>query len=148
MKRQAGFSFVELIISIAVFAIAITAILGVFIGTTSKSADPMVQAQAAAIAQSYMEEILLREFSDPDGVSGEGRATADDVDDYDGLVDNGARDQFNNPIAGLEDYTVTVSVNASSDLGVGGGDEKRIDVTVTHPIGISLRFSGYKTNPP
>ena len=49
-----------------------------------------LQHQAVAIAESYLEEVLLHAYSDPDGTSGESlRRLFDDVDDYDGLTDAG-----------------------------------------------------------
>ena len=52
----------------------------------------MVMSQAVAIAEAYLEEISLKSFADPDGVDGEAaRVAFDDVNDYDGLVDDGAR---------------------------------------------------------
>ena len=68
----------------------VTGILSVMNLTTAKSADPMITTQAHAIAQSYLEEILLRDYDDPDGTEfGETRATFDDVDDFDALPTNG-----------------------------------------------------------
>jgi MSHA pilin protein MshD len=114
---------------------------------TAASADPMLRHQASAIAEAYLEEIVLRSFSDPDGVDGEGsRAAFDDLDDYDGLTDVGARDQFGNAIAGLDAYTVSVTVSNSSALpSVPAGDALRVDVLVSRGAGINLVLSGYRT---
>ena len=111
---QSGVTLIELIVSILIVAIAASAVLGVLSMTTGGSADPMFRHQAAAIAEAYLEEILLKSFADPDGIDGEVlRASFDDVDDYDGLADAGARDQFGNPIAGLAEYAVSVAVTPS-----------------------------------
>ena len=76
--------------------------LGVLSSTVGRSADAMVMSQAVAIAEAYLEEISLKAFADPDGVDGETtRAAFDDVDDYNGLVDNGARDQFGTALVPL-----------------------------------------------
>ncbi len=144
---QRGVTLIELLLSIVIVAIAASSVLGVLSMTTGSSADPMVRHQASAIAEAYLEEILLKSFTDPDGVDGEAvRANFDDVDDYDGLSDAGARDQFGNAIGTLADYTVTVSVSSSSALPlVPAADTLRVDVNVTWEADISFAFSGYRT---
>jgi MSHA pilin protein MshD len=146
-NAQRGVTLIELIVSIVIVAIAAAAVLGVLAMNTAASADPMLRHQASAIAEAYLEEILLRSFSDPDGVDGEGsRAAFDDLDDYDGLTDVGARDQFGNAIAGLDAYTVSVTVSNSSALpSVPAGDALRVDVLVSRGAGINLVLSGYRT---
>jgi MSHA pilin protein MshD len=107
----------------------------------------MIRHQAAAIAEAYLEEIMLKPLNDPDGVDGEAaRAAFDDLDDYDGLSDAGARDQFGSPLAGLGDYNVAVAVTPSPALpGVPLGDALRVDVVVTHANDIDFVLSGYRT---
>jgi MSHA pilin protein MshD len=139
-----GFTLVELIISMVVVSIALGGVLMVMNYTVRHSADPMLQRQAVAIAETYMEEVLLHAYSDPDGTSGEAlRRLFDDVDDYDGLTDAGARDQNGNAITGLEAYTVTVDITGSSLNGVAC---KKVTVRVSHPADIDLSLSGYRTN--
>ena len=117
MRRQAGTTLIELVIAIVIVSIAVSAVLMALSMTVGYSADPMIRHQAIAIAEAYLEEIALKAFDDPDGVDGEANRTLyDDVDDYNGLVDVGARDQFNGALAGLDNYTVTVAVTASSAL--------------------------------
>jgi MSHA pilin protein MshD len=145
--REGGVTLIELVISIVVVAIAASAVLGVLSRTAGHSADAMIVAQAVAIAESYLEEITLKPFDDPDGADGEGnRADFDDLDDYHGLVDAGARDQFGNPIAGLNGYTVSVAVVGSAALtGVDAANAARVDVTVSHAPLVNLSLSGYRT---
>ena len=145
--REGGVTLIELVISIVVVAIAASAVLGVLSRTAGHSADAMIVAQAVAIAESYLEEVTLKPFDDPDGADGEGnRADFDDLDDYHGLVDAGARDQFGNPIAGLDGYTVSVAVVGSAALtGVDAANAARVDVTVSHAPLVNLSLSGYRT---
>ena len=147
VPKQRGVTMIELVVSIVIVSIASAAVLGVLAMTTGGSADPMIRHQAAAIADAYLEEILLKPITDPDGVDGEGaRADFDDLDDYNGLVDSGARDQFGNLIAGLGDYGIAVSVVASTGLpSVSGGDEFRVDVVVTRGVNINYTLSSYRT---
>ena len=144
---QRGVTLVELLVSIVIVAIAASAVLGVLSMTTAASADPMIRHQAAAIAESYLEEILLKPLVDPDGIDGEiARAEFDDIDDYSGLADVGARDQFGNPLAGLAAYSVAVAVSPSGALpSVPAADAIRVDVLVTHTADVSFVLSGYRT---
>lgn len=146
-STQHGLTLVELLVSIVIVSIAASTILGVISMTTAGSADPMIRHQSAAIAEAYLEEILLKPINDPDGIDGEAaRADFDDLDDYDGLVDAGARDQFGAPIAGLTDYSVGVSVGSSAGLpATPAVDALRIDVTVTHASAVNFTLSGYRT---
>jgi MSHA pilin protein MshD len=144
--RQHGVTLIELCVSIVVIAIAAGAVLGVLSRSVGRSADAMAMSQAVAVAEAYLEEITLKPYADPDGVAAEGsRALFDDVDDYDGLVDVGARDQFGTAQSALAQYTVSVTVTASTALtGVPGADAKRIDVRVTYPPNVSVALTGYK----
>ena len=146
-RSQRGVTLIELLVSIVIVAIAASAVLGVLSMTTARSADPMIRHQAAAIAESYLEEILLKPLSDPDGVDGEAaRADFDDLDDYDGLSDAGAHDQFGLPMVGLGDYNVAVTVTTSSALpAVPLADALRVDVVVTHTNAVNFALSGYRT---
>jgi MSHA pilin protein MshD len=147
--KERGVTLIELVITITLIGIAVSAVLGTLAANAKSSADGMVRAQAMAIADAYLEEIRLKSFTDPDGVDGEtGRLNFDDVDDYNGLSDVGAIDQFGNAIAGLGDYRVAVAVLHSSGLtGVASANALRIDVTVTNPAaGVDVRVTGYRAN--
>ncbi len=148
MSRQAGTTLIELVIAIVIISIAASAVLMALSTSVAQSADPMTRHQAVAVAEAYLEEIALRSFADPDGVDGEAsRDLYDDVDDYDGLVDAGARDQFDNALAGLGDYTVTVAVAASSALpSIASTDLFLISVTITHAANIDFTISAYRAN--
>lgn len=147
-NRQTGVTLIELVIAIVIISIAAGAVLMGLSTSIQGSADPMIRHQAVAIAEAYLEEISLKSFSDPDGVDGEGsRDLYDDVDDYDGLTDNGARNQFDAAIADLSDYTVNVTVAASSALpSIASTDLFLITVQVTHPVNVDISVSGYRAN--
>ncbi|QKT03645.1 prepilin-type N-terminal cleavage/methylation domain-containing protein [Ectothiorhodospiraceae bacterium 2226] len=144
-RLQRGLTLVELIIAIVVMGVAVSGVLLVFTTTVARSADPMIQQQAGAIAEAYMEEVLLRPFTvGPEtGV----RANFDDIFDYDGL-DEPPTDQFGNAL-GLAGYNVRVEVTADPSEGLGGipgSDVARIDVKVSHTSGHSVQLTGYRTN--
>ncbi len=140
-NNQLGLTLVELILSMVIISIALMGILSVMNLTVKHSADPMVQHQAVAIAESYLEEILLQAYS---GGSSSQRADYDDVSDYQGLSDTGVRDQNGDSITGLSQYTITVSVSAPMTL-TDGVNAKKITVNVAGPNAISLSLVGYKT---
>jgi MSHA pilin protein MshD len=145
--RPRGFTLIELIVAITIVSIAATTILGTIAAVSSRSADAMLQQQAGAIAQAYLDEILQRWVIDPNGTPpNSGRGSWDLVDQYNGLVDVGAQDQFGNAL-GLSAYTVSVSVVQSAALpGIVATAARRIDVTVTRAPNISVIVSGYRTN--
>lgn len=142
-----GFTLVETVLTIVVLGVASVGVLLVFTESVRASADPLIRAQALAIADSYMDEILQAYFTDPGGGAEAGRSDYDNVGDYNGLSDVGARDRTDAAIAGLEDYTVAVTVQNSGNLnGLASGSVLRVTVTVTHTSGETLVLDGYKTN--
>ncbi len=147
MRRQAGTTLIELVIAIVIVSIAVSAVLMVFSMNVGHSADPMIRYQAVAIAEAYLEEISLKSFADPDGVDGEANRTLyDDVDDYNGLVNVGARNQFDAALPGLDDYTVSVTVTQSTLPSIAAIDNYLINVTVTHAADINFTLSAYRPN--
>ena len=150
MKHARGFTLIEIVVSIVVMGIALTAILGMLSSVAARSGAAVVQAQATEIASAYLNEILLRPVLDPDGVPVElSRSLYDDVGDYNGLTNVGARDQFDNAIPSLSQFTVAVSVitPAAGELGaVPPASMRRIDVKVVHlPSGATVVLTGYRT---
>ncbi len=158
-SATSGFTLIEMVVTILVLSVALLGVLSVMSFSTARSADPMLDTQGRAVAEAYLEEILLRAYADPDGSeAGESRATFDDVDDYDGLAANGCSstsaacpalgdcpcDQLGLPLDGLDGYRVAISTSASS---LNGAPALLVDVTVTHVRDASLRvaLSGYRT---
>jgi MSHA pilin protein MshD len=167
-----GVTLIELVIAIVVIGIGLAALTATIINTTSHSADPVIQTQAYAIAQSYMEEILSQPFCDPNdysldcnadctasacgactgstviGGGAEARATYDDVCDYEPISE--AASDINGPIAGLSDYSVTVTIGDTgvnfNGLSSNSGQVVRIDVDVTHSSGMAVNLFAYKAN--
>lgn len=146
MRRERGVTLIELVVAITIVAIAGTAVLSAMSAVTKRGADVMVQQQAVAVAEAYLEEILLKPVADPGGTVTT-RSTFDKVDDYNGLSDTGAHDQFGNAIAYLTGYNVNVAVAQSTALGgLPAAATRRIDITVTTPTGQAVRLSGYRTS--
>jgi MSHA pilin protein MshD len=151
--KHSGFTLIEMIVIIVVVAIVAVGLFGVFIRSVSASADPMLNMQALAIAQGYLEEALLQPYADPDGgetgTCEEGvRQNYDDVQDYNCVNDTGgALDQFGNPLAGLGAYNISMTVTGVN-LGAGNpAAAQQVVVNVTHdshPLNITL--TGYRAN--
>lgn len=133
-----GFSLIELIVALVVLAAASAGVLAIFAGATARSADPMIRAQARAIAEAYMDEIELQAYRDPEGgetggaEAGEDRGSYDDVWDYRDIGSEDPTDQFGDALAGLSDYTVTVTIDGAP------GGTAEISVRVAHdPTGLA-----------
>jgi len=142
--QQSGVTLIELIISIIIISIALSGILVVMNLTVKRSADPLIYHQSLAIAESYLEEILLQAYTDPDGINGEtDRPLFDDVDDYNGLNNTGVRNQQDAAISTLTNYTV--SVNVTPRILADSINAKQITVTVSNS-GFSLNLVGYKAS--
>ena len=141
---QCGATLIELIITIVIISFALSGILSVVNLTTKHSVDPIIQHQAIAIAESYLEEISLLPIADPNGSNaGETRATFDNIDDFDGLTDSGASDQNGNAITGLGNYNVTVDV---ADVTLSAIALKTITVTVTFPTFPPISLTAYRSD--
>jgi len=142
-----GLTLIELVVAITIVAIAATAVLGALSSITGRGANTMVRQQAVAIAEAYLEEILLQPVAFPGGAIPTSRANFNDVDEYNGLLDVGACDQYGNPLPGLSAYTVSIAVVQTTALtGIAAANARRIDVSVTDPTGVLVTVSGYRAN--
>lgn len=140
------------IVIIALAAGALFASLGSLEG---RGPDTMISQQAASIGASYMEEVSSKAFVDPSlpanspACAGtvEPRANMNNICDYNNLTDVGARDQFNNPLPSLSNYTVSVRVTANyAWQGIAPNNVVRIDITVLHvPTNTRFLFTGIRT---
>lgn len=146
-ERQGGFTLIELIVFIVVVSVGLAGILSVMDTSVKSSADPMVRKQTVAIAESLLEEILLKDYANPTGgYSGTTRAQFDDVSDYAGYgTSAGIVDALGAATPGLTQYNIspTVSVAASTDLT--GVVARKIIVSVTGPGG-TISLSAYRAN--
>jgi MSHA pilin protein MshD len=138
-----GVTLIELVVAIVVLAIALTSIVGFLSSIAARSADTLVREQAVAIASSYLNEVLAKSF----GASGASpRANFTAVGDYNGLLDSGAHNQTGAAIASLNLFAVSVAVVPGVLGAVPAAEVVRVDVTVTHPSGVVVALSGYRTN--
>ena len=145
-SRHSGFTLIEVIIFIVVVGAAMAGVLLVMNTVVKSSADPLVRKQALAIADSILEEVLQKEFTD--AIVGETlRSTMDDVSDYDGKTQT----LFNSASPGgwpaaLDGYSVTINVvNDTTVIGSATLPAKRVTVTVGRGSE-SVALVGYRGN--
>ncbi|MNZ82669.1 hypothetical protein D3C78_1013730 [compost metagenome] len=150
MRRQRGMTLVELVIAIVIVGIAAAALYTAMATITSRSADPMLRQQSLAIAEAYLEEILAEDFLDPTShtqcpAPPAGRAAFDNVCDYAGLDDAGARGADGALIPGLQDYRVRVAVTPQAFDTLSAAAALQVVVTVEAPDGQTLPLAGWRT---
>lgn len=173
-SRTRGISLIELIMFIVIVGVGLAGILGVMNLTNRSSADPLVQKQALAIAEAYLEEILAMPFTycDPDdpaaadaqntgdcttpeNIGAEGSETRagtppfDNVSDYSALPPGVPASLDGTSIAGLGAYQVAVQI-AEHSLTDGANPvpaaaSLRVTVTVTGPANATVSIDGYRT---
>lgn len=143
--RPNGFTLIELIIFIVVVSAGIAGILSVMNTVVKSSADPMVRKQTIAIAESLLEEILLKDYANPTGGdTGSARALFDDVDQYAGYTTTGIQDPNGVAVPGLSVYNIAPPVTVVTTT-LGGQTVKVVTVSVTGPQGM-LSLTGYRGN--
>jgi MSHA pilin protein MshD len=144
---QRGFTLIELVIFIVIVSVGVAGILSVIDTVVKSSADPMVRKQTMAIAESLLEEIVLKDFSNPpEGYTGTSRAQFDDVGDYAGYATTaGIVDQDGVSVAGLGSYNISPPVAVSDTTELTGVAAKKITVSVTGPGG-AISLSGYRSD--
>ena len=141
MGRTRGFTLIELIFFIVVVSVALAGVLQVMNVGVTASADPLVRKQAAALAESILQEVLQKAYVDPDPAltSGEStRDTFDDVDDYNGRTNS----TFTDLPASLSSYTIAIVVAPAT---LGALAAKRVTVTVSRGVE-SVSIVGYRTS--
>ncbi|MBW7473001.1 prepilin-type N-terminal cleavage/methylation domain-containing protein [Marinobacter sp. F4218] len=162
MRREIrGATLVELVITIVIISIAIAGVVGAFALISGRSADPLNETRAIALAQLYVDEILAKKYDEqtPQGgvpryagvcnVGADGtetRASFDDVDDYDGVSDTPPASALGG-ITGYSGFSVEVSITcAGGEVGLPASQAKRIDVLVSAPDNRRFVFSAYRAN--
>jgi len=144
-----------------VISIAIAGVVGAFALVSGRSADPLSQTRAVALAQIYMDEIISRRFDEDTPVGGvprkagciidteeDNREDYDDVDDYNAISGAAPENAEGTTLAAdYANFRVSVVVTCAGDeIGLAGDEAKRIDLTVTDPGNNSYVFSVYRAN--
>ncbi|ABC32791.1 conserved hypothetical protein [Hahella chejuensis KCTC 2396] len=159
-ERQRGVTLVELVITIIVIGVALVAIVTAMSGSIGRSSDVLLRNRTIQLAQAYLDEILGKRYDEatPSGgappvtscniVTEEGsRDEYDDVDDYDGVLNEAPRSQTDADFNNYPGYLVSVSVTcAGADIGLSASNAKLVRVTITPPSGPAMTFSAYRAN--
>lgn len=149
LTRMAGVTLVELIIAIVIVSAALAGLVAAFTRANLASADPVVTQQMVAIAESMMEEVMLKPYEAAAGGTGADRAQYNDIWDFNNLpAKSSVTDVGGGAIAGLERYSVTVTVEqlpGGSLTGIAAtGDAARVRVTVRNGDD-SFVLTGWRT---
>jgi len=145
VRRQRGFTLIEIVVAIVVIAMAGVSIVGLTSAMATRSAQAMQAQQVATIANSYLQEVMSKPFAPLAG--GATRATHNDASDYNGLDDTGARDHNDNPIVGLGAYRIQIAVTPTAFNLIPAAQSKLITVSVTDPQGMVTQLSSFMTLP-
>lgn len=145
-----GFSLIELIVFIVIVGVALAGTLSVLNLTVSRSADPLLAKQAAAVGEAFIDEVLSRDYTQ--SCSCVTRSQFLGVSDYHNYATTGIQTRSGSAITGLGNYSVLVQVTqAPAALGPAGNQVpttalKLITVTVTDPANRTYPFVAYKSN--
>ncbi|MBC3766113.1 type IV pilus modification PilV family protein [Neptunicella marina] len=170
-----GFNLIELIIGMLLFAASMAVIFTLIVPQSKQSIDPIFQVRATELAQSMLNEIMVKSFDQqsdrsegvflcgsgaenapdctaPDALGPDGTETRinfNDVDDYNGLtvVNTGTGANISDLYTGFS-LNVVVFYDANMD-GIDDnavGASKYIGVSVTTPNGEMIEFASYRSN--
>lgn len=164
--KTKGFSLIELVITIVIIGIALTALTSSLFSGVGRNADPLWQAKATHLSQAYLDEILAMRYQEDSPIGGgsvgscsidgaetgsgigEGessRSLFDDVDDYHGLTESaGFLDEITSP--SYSGYSVSVEVTCVGSTNTSSNNSKLIAVTIRSPINQSLVFSVFRAD--
>lgn len=151
---QRGTTLVELVMAIAIAGVLIVGLMTTYAAIVGRSADPMIRTQAVALAESFLEEALLKPYLDPGGSvcppsPGGNRENFNNVCDYNNYnsasitLPNGAN------IAELAGYSVAITVAniTAGELGaVPTHCALKVTVTISSPLNETVNVVGYRTD--
>jgi MSHA pilin protein MshD len=142
-KNTHGFTLIELVLAITIIGVVSATLMGAMTAISARSGDSVMATQSAIVANAYLQEIMSQPYTDLN-VDGEPlRSNFDDVDDYDGLIEQGAHDRTGVAIPGLGGYRIAIVVNLVNWAGV---PAKLIVVNATDPQGRTTSVSAYRTD--
>lgn len=142
-----GFTLVELVVAITIVGIVASTVMGMMSVMALRSSEVVVSQQAGSIANAYLQEVMSKKFDEPSTEGTGPRWQYDEVTDYNGIDDAGAKDQYGNAILGLEGYRITVGVTGQALGAIPIAQCRQIVVTVTDPLGEVLSVTSYKVAP-
>lgn len=160
IKSANGFSLIELVITIVIIGIALSALSGTLFSAVGRNADPLVQAKATHLSQAYLDEILAMRYQENSPLGGgriddcsedgaeageTNRSLFDDVDDYDGLTEN-ADFLDTGTSSNYSGFNVVITVSCVGPENTSSTNSKLIKVTITTPTNQNLVFSAFRAD--
>jgi MSHA pilin protein MshD len=160
MHRAKGFSLIELVITIVVLGIALSALSTSLFTGVGRSADPMWQSKATQLSQAYLDEMLSMRYQENSPLGGgavgncsiagaetgeSSRSLFDDVDDYNGLTET-ATFLDGTTTSSYSGYSISIVVSCDDHLGASSTNTKLITLTVTTPTNQSLVFAAMRAD--
>jgi MSHA pilin protein MshD len=158
--RQLGTTLVEVIIFILIVSIAVTSVVNALSVAVRESADPLVQRQTLAIAESLIQEIDSQPYAQKDPYnptgpddaigpeSGESRSGStlpfDNPNDYSGYSETGIVAPDGTAISGLGDYSASVTASQQAVGNVPASDGLLVVVTATGPDGQPVTLTTFR----
>lgn len=160
--KQQGVTLIELIITIVVLGIALSALVTALSDGIGRSTTPLWESRSLELTQAYLDEILAMKYdgTQPSGggviagacvISNDGqtRQNFDDVDDYNGLNDDPPQlIESSLDMSTYSEFSVSVDVTcAGTEVGLSSNAfAKRVTVTVNVPGGVTRSVAVYKGN--
>ena len=159
-KGASGFSLIELVISIVIIGIALSALSSSLFSAVGRNADPLSQAKATHLSQAYLDEILAMRYQEdsPFGGGSIGTCTEDgpeagetsrnlydDVDDYNGLTES-AKFLDATTTSNYSGYNIVIRVQCVNLINVPPNSSKLITITITTPANQVLVFSAVRAD--
>jgi prepilin-type N-terminal cleavage/methylation domain-containing protein len=124
---ESGFTFVELIFTITIIAIAMTGVVAVWSNAVSRSADPFWQAKTTLLAKQYFSQIQRQNF--------------ETLSAYQGY----ATGLHGESLLGYVGFKVKINVSlAGSDFSLAEEQIKKVDLLITTPLGKKQHFVTYR----
>ena len=152
-----GLSLIELVVCITLIGVVAAMLVDVFGRMAGRSADPLVQRQALAVAESMLQEVLAQGTgtTDQSGVAdgmgpepGESRTGGgtlfDHVNDYNGLDMPGMLTTDGSAVPGLQAYRVRVAVRQQAMGVVPDTQGLWVEVRVTAPGGSEVLLASWR----
>lgn len=161
--RRSAFTIVEVSVCVVIVGVMLAAVMQTVGQSSLMQFRVAERTRGAQLARSLLAEVMQQPYTDPVVTTttigpegGETRATWDDVDDYDGLVEsppvNKDGTSMNVPSAGTWRRTVSVTWINPSTLATASpqveSGAKLVTVSVYHRSVLVAKLSAVRTNAP
>ncbi len=142
IRRQRGVTLIELIVFIVIVSVGLAGVLASLNVSVRGSADPLQPKQALAIAEGLLEEVLLKNYTDPNGGT-EARQDFDNVTDFD-TPDDSLSTAYDRDLVGnlYAPYAPTVTID---EVAINTITLLQVTVQVAYTGG-SISLTGYRAD--